>query len=225
MSWPIRVQATRTVAPGVHQLTLTAPAGFLFRAGQFVILPMPQPSGAGAPGKPLKGFYSIASAPADLPALELLVEHREGGGPVSAWASGLSVGVELGMEGPLGHFGLVPGDGPCVFLGRRAGVAPLRSLILQALEQGSASWLFLGGDSPADWLLDQECRALAQRVPGFSYQPLLGLGPELAAAALAQVGPAARYHLAGFTHEVAPAHEALLAAGVEAGRINVEKFG
>jgi CDP-4-dehydro-6-deoxyglucose reductase len=220
-----QVLGTDRVAPGLHRLRLQAPQGFGFAAGQFIILPVPPPPGAEPGGKPLKGFYSIASAPAALPLLELLVEHREGGGPVSAWVSGRAAGEALDFEGPLGHFGLIDAEGPCAFLGHRAGLAPLRSLLLQALAQGREAWLFLGGESPAEWLLDGEWQALAGREPRFRYRPLLG-GPEALAAAAAAEAPAeARFHLAGFTREVQPAHEALLAAGVPAARLKMEKFG
>jgi ferredoxin-NADP reductase len=222
MSLSAKVLANEAVSPGMHRLSLEAPAGFDFKAGQFIILPMPSQPGA----KPLKGFYSIASAPAQLPRLELLVEHREGGGAVSAWVSALAPGEGLAFEGPLGHFGLLqPAEGASMFLGRRAGLAPLRSLCLQALAHGGEAWLILGGDAEADWLLHGEWTALAAAQPRFHYLPLLGAGPELAAQALALAPPAATYYLAGFTREVAPAAEALQAAGVEPGRMKVEKFG
>jgi ferredoxin-NADP reductase len=226
MSLSARILTNAQIAPGLHRLSLEAPDGFSFKAGQFIILPVPTPPGAEAPAKPLKGFYSIASAPALLPRLELLVEHREGGGPVSAWASALAPGQAVAFEGPLGHFGLVePGLGASVFVGRRAGLAPLRSLCLQALAQGGQAWLILGGDAEADWLLHAEWSALAATEPRFHYHALLGGGPELAAQALALAPPDATFYLAGFTREVAPAAEALQAAGVEAARMKVEKFG
>ena len=222
MSLRARVVSKHLEAPGLIRFGLEAPAGFTFAAGQFVILPVPGEPG----GKPLKGFYSLASAPAALPRLELLVEHREGGGPVSAWVSSRAIGDELAFEGPLGHFRLIDGAGPCAFLGRRAGLAPLRSLIHEALAQGSEAWLFLGGDDRDDWLLHEEWEALAGREPGFRYRTVLGSGTELAALALAQgLGAVARFHLAGFTREVQPAQEALLAAGVPAERLKAEKFG
>jgi ferredoxin-NADP reductase len=226
MTQHARVTGRHHLAPGLQQLNLEAPPGFTFTAGQFIILPVPPPAGAQPGGKPLKGFYSVASAPAALPQLELLVEHREGGGPVSAWVSSRAVGEELGFEGPLGHFGLLPGDGPCVFLGRRAGLAPLRSLVHQALAHGHEAWLFLGGDDPEDWLLHQEWEALALREPRFFYRPALGDGAALAALALAQgLGASARFHLAGFTREIQPAQEALQAAGVPHERLKAERFG
>jgi ferredoxin-NADP reductase len=225
---PVAVQVLNNENVGLHvqKLTLQAPAGWTFQAGQFVIVPMPpRPEDA----KPLKGFYSIASAETALPQVELLIEHRPDGGPVSAWASSLPAGAEVQMDGPLGHFGLAEGGQAQVFIGARAGLAPLRSLLLSSLAQSPAQehWLFLGGVSAADLLLDAEWRALQQQESRFHYVPVLGDAAALAAAVVSrlQATDALRLYAAGFSRDMDPLKAALLDAGFAADALKVEKFG
>jgi ferredoxin-NADP reductase len=202
-------------------------AGFRFQAGQFVILPVPPAPGAAADAKPAKGFYSVASPPGILPTLELLVEHREGGGWVSGWISARGQAEQLKVEGPLGHFGLLPSaPSPRAFLCQRAGLAPLRSMLLQGLAEGGGEhWLFLGGSGQADWLLHEEWQAMAVDHPQFRYRPLIGGGADLAKAAAAELPPQAQAYLAGFSVDVAAAQQGLVAAGFDPAAIRAEKFG
>jgi len=216
------------LSPTVRRLALRVDADFRFQAGQFVILPVPPAPGSEPDAKPGKGFYSVASPPGILPTLELLVEHREGGGWVSAWISARGPGEQLKLEGPLGHFGLMPGvpPGPRAFLCQRAGLAPLRSMLMQGLAEGAGEyWLFLGGAGRADWLLHEEWEALAADHPAFHYRPLAGGGAELAAAAAAALPRQSQAYLAGFSADVAAAQAGLLAAGFEAASMKIEKFG
>jgi ferredoxin-NADP reductase len=216
-----------SVSPTVRRLALRVQDGFRFQAGQFVILPVPPAPGADADAKPAKGFYSVASPPGILPTLELLVEHREGGGWVSAWLSARGPGEQLKLEGPLGHFGLLPAAAaPRAFLCQRAGLAPLRSMLLQGLAEGSGEhWLFLGGAGKADWLLHEEWQAMAADHPGFRYRPLVGGGAELAAAAAAELPRQSQVYVAGFSADVATAQSGLLGAGFDPAGIKLEKFG
>jgi ferredoxin-NADP reductase len=205
------------------RLRLKDAADWTFQAGQFVILPVPQrPEDAKAP----KGFYSIASSVAALPELELLVEHRPDGGYVSGWVSALAVGATVTVDGPLGHFGLAEaGEKGQAFLCTRAGLAPLRSMILSALAQGGGQplWLFLGAPKTGERLLDAEWRALEQAEPRFHYRP----SEEPVAALLETVAQrqGVRLYLAGFSRDVDPMKAALLAAGFGPDDIKAEKFG
>ncbi len=180
MSFTGKVLSKRSVAPTVSllKLSVSGDSAFSFKAGQFVIIPVPAASGASAqaPSKPLKAFLSIASAEQAGAEIELLVEHRPDGGPVSAWMSARQPGDSFELQGPLGHFGLheTHSKGQA-FLGSRAGLAPLRSMILSSLAQGSDKhhWLFLGAHGAADLLLDAEWRALAEKEPRFHYLPVI----------------------------------------------------
>jgi len=226
MAVTAQVLSNQNVGPNVQKLVLKAPAGWTFQAGQFVILPVPpRPEDA----KPLKGFYSIASAETALPQVELLIEHRPDGGPVSAWASTLAERAEVQMDGPMGHFTLAENAEGLAFIGARAGLAPLRSLLLSSLAQGGAQerWLFLGGTSADELLLDAEWQALQAREARFHYVPVLGDAAALAAAVLDKLSPqgSLRLYAAGFSRDMDPLKAALLEGGFAAEALKIEKFG
>jgi ferredoxin-NADP reductase len=234
---PIQAKVIANGPAGAHVRKLTLelqdPAQWTFLAGQFVIIPVPRPStgpGQALDAKPPKGFYSIASSPAELPKLELLIEHRPEGGYVSGWMSSRAAGDLLTLDGPMGHFGLQAGDADGrVFLGYRAGIAPLRSLLLASLGAGTRTphWLFLGAESAADLLLDEEWRALDKVDEHFHYLPVLGPEGDPAEAFLKAVPLRSSLHIymAGFSKDVEPLKARLLAAGVAESAIKVEKFG
>lgn len=238
MGQEAEIIANRRVAASVRllRLRLKEPQDWTFQAGQFVILAVPQrPEDAKAP----KGFYSIASAPAALPELELLVEHREDGGYVSGWVSALQTGDRVSLDGPLGHFALAETQTKGqAFIGFRAGLAPLRSMILASLAQGGDRhhWLFLGGRGQAELLLDAEWRALAQAEARFHYlpvvqptaaNPFVGKNQDPADELIKKIAQrrGLRLYLAGFSKDVDPMKAKLQAAGFEPGDLLAEKFG
>lgn len=105
-------------------------AAYTFTAGQAVM--------AGLHGSPLRKPYSIASAPFEAArdgAIELLIQVED--------ASGLDPHLELAepgraidVEGPFGSFGLPSeGSGPLLFVAGGTGIAPLRSMLIEALHR------------------------------------------------------------------------------------------
>lgn len=235
-----RVLSNTAVTASVFllKIAVSAEPPFSFKAGQFIIVPLPPEAGEGPGGKPLKGFYSIASAEQAGHELELLVEHQAQGGPVSAWMSSRQPGDLFEVQGPLGHFALHNPDRGQAFLGFRAGVAPLRSMILSSLAQGGTNhhWLFLGAAGTADLLLDAEWRALAAKEPRFHYlpvvqptaeNPFVDKNSDPADELLKKIAQrhGLQLYVAGFSKDVDPMQAKLLAAGFAAGDIKVEKFG
>lgn len=214
-----KILANEPVSGVLRRLTLQMPPGWTFQAGQFVIVPVPQRA---EDAKPPKGFYSIASSTRKLPTLELLVEHRPEGGYVSGWVSALSVGAQVDLEGPMGHFALNATKAPKVFIGAEAGLAPLRSMLLSSLDGGAEAehWLLLGGSQA----LAAEWQDLAAAQPRFYYHPLSALSAEAVLAELP--APAGlEFYLAGFSRDLDPLKAGLIAAGIPAESIKAEKFG
>jgi NAD(P)H-flavin reductase len=209
------LQSIQEIAPSLFKLALKPEAPFAFKAGQFVIIPLPPDPQAPEGSKPPKGFYSIASSEEEAGLLELLIEHREG--YVSGWMTSRKPGEKLGLEGPLGKFGLQdPFTRTQVFWGGKAGMAPLRSMILSLARSAPAQDLHLFA---ADPLLEAEWRKLEALEPRFHYH----LGGEPAAALKERKG--LDIYLAGFNREVEPMLEKLLEAGFEKDSVKVEKFG
>ena len=241
MGFTGKVLTNQAAAPTVFLLRLKVEGeqAFGFKAGQFVIIPLPPEAGMGKEGKPLKAFMSIASAEQGGNELELLVEHRPEGGPVSAWMSTRQAGDTLEVQGPLGHFGLIEGlESGQAFLGSRAGLAPLRSMIHSALKHGGKKplWLFLGAHGAADLLLDAEWRALDAKEERFHYIPVIqptaenpfqGKNSDPADELLKKIAQrtGVRIYMAGFSKDVDPMLAKLKAAGFPEGDLKAEKFG
>lgn len=237
MAFTGKVLANQSVSPSVFLLRIQVggETPFSFKAGQFVIIPVPQ----GDAPKPLKAFMSIASAEQAGAEIELLVEHRPEGGPVSAWMSTRQPGDSFEVQGPMGHFALAETqEKGQAFLASRAGLAPLRSMILSSLAHGGDKhhWLFLGAHGAADLLLDAEWRALAAKELRFHYLPVVqptaenpfqGKNSDPADELLKKIAQrhGLRIYLAGFSKDVDPMLAKLESAGFAKDDIKAEKFG
>lgn len=144
--------------PRTRLLRLELPdSSFVFRAGQAVM--------AGVSGAPTRSAYSIASPPslAARGALELLVPAEGAFGdpgldPTSA------VGRILVLDGPLGTFGLPPAAAraPLLLVGGGTGIAPLRSVALDRLDQadGAPMALVYSARTSDEFAFDEEFAAL-----------------------------------------------------------------
>ena len=104
-----------------------------FDAGQYVELRIP--------GSPLRRAYSIASPPSQESSIELHIRLTPGGLATEGWVfASLAVGERVTMQGPLGTFSMIePEDGPVVLVAGGTGIAPLKAILLHAVEQGLAS--------------------------------------------------------------------------------------
>jgi ferredoxin-NADP reductase len=129
------VREVRRATPRTRLLQLdTGASAFSYAAGQAVM--------AGLHGSPLRKPYSIASAPVETARngfIELLVQVDDSGGP-DPHLELATHGTPLDIEGPFGMFTLPAlGHGARVLLvGGGTGIAPLRSMLVQALDTGRA---------------------------------------------------------------------------------------
>ena len=146
---------------------LIEPPTLEFKAGQFIILNVPRD------GKIVKRAYSIASSPHDPQAIELCIQHVEGG-IASTYFWGLKEGQPVSISGPHGTFLLKePLDYEPVFMATGTGVAPLRAMIkhLIRLNFPKPSWLLFGTRYEHSLLYESEFRSLANIRPNFHYIP------------------------------------------------------
>jgi predicted ferric reductase len=95
-----------------------------FRAGQFIWLSI-------APNRPPfhDHPFSIASAPAELPLLRLVV--GEVGNCTRGFAQ-LASGTRVAIDGPHGSFVLPPGNGPVLLVAGGVGIAPMFGILADA---------------------------------------------------------------------------------------------
>lgn len=131
-------------------------APFFYRAGQSALL-----SAGGAPTP-----YSIASAPAETARhgwLEFLVKV-DGSNRFGAVVDTLSTGTRLVLAGPNGGFTLdaVSPDTPVLFIAGGTGIAPVRSMIREAVESGrdGALTLLYSSRTPEEFAYLNELKQL-----------------------------------------------------------------
>jgi ferredoxin-NADP reductase len=132
-------------------------APFSYRAGQAASL------SAGAAATP----YSIASAPGETRRhgwLEFLIKV-DGSSRFGAAVERLAPGTDIGLTGPIGGLTLdgIPDGTPLLFIAGGTGIAPMRSMIRDALDTGRRGGLSLvySSRTPAEFAYIQELRALA----------------------------------------------------------------
>ncbi len=130
-----------------------------FEAGQYLSL--------GDHGHPVRRPYSIASAPSEAARtgeLEFLIQVVEDESP-GPHLSRLAAGRLLDVEGPAGSFLLPSGLHPraAAFIGGGTGIAPLRSMLRELLEQDGATRLAVlqSARTPGELCYAAELRELA----------------------------------------------------------------
>jgi NAD(P)H-flavin reductase len=140
---PCRVGSVERVASDVRIIRVGRPPALQFRAGQYVKL--------GVPGQ-RSGSYSIASAPHDAH-LEFCVELIPGG-RLSPALFALKPGDRVTLaDRPRGSFLLEPAVTRHLMVATVTGIAPLRSMLRDALHRGlDAEFIVLHGASHADEL-------------------------------------------------------------------------
>ena len=151
---------------GFH-LKLVDPPTMAFQAGQFVIVNVPKD------GQVVKRAYSIASTPQESNAIDLCIQHIEGG-IASTYFWHLKEGSALSVNGPHGKFLLKePLEYEPVFMATGTGVAPFRSMIrhLFHLNCKQTIRLLFGCRYEHALLYESEFRSLANLRHTFRYIP------------------------------------------------------
>lgn len=146
------------VTPRTRLLRLELPdSSFVFRAGQAVM--------TGVTGTLARSAYSIASPPslAARGVLELLVPAEGALGDPSLDPASV-VGRTLVLDGPIGTFGLPPAaaQAPLLLVAGGTGIAPLRSVTLDRLDQagGAPMALVYSARTSDEFAFDEEFAAL-----------------------------------------------------------------
>jgi len=87
----------------------------------------------------------------------------------------LKAGDRLELTGPFGVFTLRDSDADLVFVGGGAGMAPILSLLRSMAERGihRKATFFYGARTEPDLCFAEELRAIAEKLPNFSYIPAL----------------------------------------------------
>jgi ferredoxin-NADP reductase len=160
---PGQVLAIEQVGPAVRILRVGRPPGLQFKAGQYLR--------AGIAGRRAKKF-SLASAPHE-PVVELCIELIPGG-ELTPLLFTIQVGAQLELSDTAkGSFLLDEQATRHVFVATVTGIAPLRSMLRDALHRGvGQEFVILHGASNAEDLpYRAELEALAAADPRVRYVP------------------------------------------------------
>ncbi|MDN5794157.1 MAG: FAD-binding oxidoreductase [Intrasporangium sp.] len=235
---PFVLAARRWCTPVVAELTLEPAAEQVdFVAGQYVL------AQDGDRTVPVRS-YSVANAPRPDGRLTLLVTAVPDG-PTSTWLARESrIGDRLLVSGPYGTFVADPGHhGPTLYLAGGSGLAPVRSLLEEAVAQRETQdrdaaerhTLLFSGRTLADVIDETELDELARSHPWLDYvrtltrvasgsaAPPLGRVPEILPGLLPDLGGYAVY-IAGSPGFVDACTRTVQRLGVHAGRLHTEEF-
>lgn len=139
-----------------------------FDAGQYAEITVP--------GTGLSRQYSMANPPWEQRFLEFHVRRTPGGAATDGWMfRTLRCGDPVELTGSLGDFGLRAQEEPAILIAGGTGLAPLKSIVQDALARDLAPQLHLyhGGRTEDDLYDVAFFRDLAAEHPALTYRPCL----------------------------------------------------
>lgn len=232
------VTGIRPQTPTIKSFFFTLAQPFAFQAGQHVDVRLTAPDGYRA-----QRSYSIASAPADAPRIELAIELLADGEVSPFFHEVVAVGDAIELRGPLGGYFIWPSApaGPLLLIGGGSGLVPLMAMIRHRRSVAAAVpvTLLLSARTWNDVLYRDELLELAARDDGFTLLLTLtrepprrpgDYGRRIDAAMMAEVTarlPAAPaiVFVCGANAFVDAAADGAVAAGVPAANVRTERYG
>lgn len=166
---PCRVSRMQQLAHDVMALHLRLPQGqrLQFLAGQYIDLLLRDSR---------RRSFSIANAPHEGEELQIHVRRVESGRFTRQVFETMREKDLLRLQGPLGTFFLRrDSEAPAILIGGGTGIAPLRSIVEDAIARGSKRpiRLFWGVRALRDLYLHAECESWVRRHPDLQYTPVL----------------------------------------------------
>ena len=205
-------------------ITLDDTADFRFQPGQYLRL---RP-----PGVRVARAFSIASTMADLPHVELLIRHLDGG-QVSGWLEqGETVGARVVLQAPLGGFAADATAARQIFIAGGTGLAPMLSMIRDQAADARDLLLCFGCTRAEELFYHAELQDLQDTIPGLEVRialmegahGTLREGTALAVLAAEDLVEGCACHLCGPPAMVDAARRFLRDHGVPASAIRAERF-
>jgi CDP-4-dehydro-6-deoxyglucose reductase len=185
---PCRIAKLARLAPDVMQVFLRLPAveALRFQAGQYLDVLLEG-------GR--RRSFSIASPPHDSQLLELHVRRVPGGGFTEALFDRLQAGALLRIEGPIGQFIYRESAAPALMIAGGTGFAPLKSMLRQVLERGSAREIhfYWGARQAIDVYEEERVLEWARAHPQLTFTTVLSEATSL--------DPSASHRRLGWVHE------------------------
>lgn len=138
-----------------------------FVAGQFVNLEVP--------GTGLARTFSLANAPAQDDRIELIVKLYPDGVFSRFLREDATAGTPVRVQGPYGQLKMHLSHRPVLMIAGGSGLAPILSLLRDCATNGfdRPVTVFFGARTEADLYLVEEIRSVGERLPDFSFHPVL----------------------------------------------------
>jgi ferredoxin-NADP reductase len=216
------VRSVAHPSPGSVVLRMEVPDRIDHLPGQHYVIRLTADDGYRA-----QRSYSVTSPPSD-PVLEFWIERLPDGEVSSFLADVVEVGDELDVRGPIGGWFVWDASGPALGVAGGSGAAPLLAMLRHAQDVGRADLLRLTvsarawADVPYGDELARAGALIAVTREVHGERP----AGRLTAAELAPLVTAdATCFVCGSTGFAEGASELLMASGVPAERIRVERFG
>jgi propane monooxygenase reductase subunit len=148
-------------------LRLIEPGEVKFFPGQYMDFAVP--------GTDQVRSFSMANTSSRDGTLEFVIKVYPDGLFSQFLDSELAVGDRLELTGPFGVFTLRDSDADLVFVGGGAGMAPILSLLRSMADRGidRKATFFYGARGRRDLCFEAELRAIAEKLPNFTYIPAL----------------------------------------------------
>jgi ferredoxin-NADP reductase len=182
------ISRIENITDSVKNFTITFDKQLEFKAGQFVNLVFDNPEG----GRPIMKSYSIASAPFNKNEIELCIKLVENGA-LTPKLFKMRTGEKIKFKGPFGLFNLENSNSQkLVFIGTGTGITPLRSMILDLLENNTQELLeeeeeekeviveikkeitlIFGCRYENEILFQKEFKELEEKNPNFKFLPVV----------------------------------------------------
>ncbi|MBI2999371.1 MAG: FAD-dependent oxidoreductase [Deltaproteobacteria bacterium] len=163
----VKLTKREEIAVGTMAFYFEKPAGFQFKAGQFLEVTLIDPPETDAEGN--SRTFSIASAPFEP---DLMVATRMRDTAFKRVLKALPIGTEVSMEGPYGTF-ILHNDAtsPAGFLMGGIGITPVRSILLDATQRKLSHRLFLfySNRRPEDAAFLEDLQQLEKENPNYRF--------------------------------------------------------
>ncbi|SMC22740.1 Na+-transporting NADH:ubiquinone oxidoreductase subunit F [Desulfacinum hydrothermale DSM 13146] len=168
------VVGLRPLTPNIKEvhLKLVDPPEITFKPGQFIQFQVPAYPGC---PEPIYRAYSIASPAGLKNEIKLVITRVERGLATTYIHTMLKEGDPVRVNGPYGDFYLRHSEREMVLIATGSGLAPLMSILHQMADEkiNRRATLYFGVRCKADLFYQEEIQALAERIPGLSYIPVL----------------------------------------------------
>ena len=219
------VLAVRDETPTAKTFRLRLPEPRPHLAGQYYVLRLVAPDGYTA-----SRSYSVASAPDDTGEIELTVERLVDGEVSEFLHEVVEVGDELEVRGPIGGWFVWDGDVPVLLVGGGSGLVPLMAMLRLARRTGRSELvrLVVSVRSPEDLLFAAELPGPETTVVYTRQAPEGAARPPgrlVAADLVPPPGGASTAYVCGSAGFADTATDLLVASGIPAAAIRVERFG